>query len=415
MTAVPTSLSPAGPPLEHAPANGLPSTQRYVAVSYLRAFVTLLVLAHHAALAYHSFGPPAPPASLVAQPRWWQAFPVLDSQRWSGFALFVGFNDIFFMALMFFLSGLFVWPSLKRKGSAQFVRDRSRRLGLPFVAAAVLVAPLAYYPTYLQTGGRGFSGFWRQWIALGSWPAGPAWFVWVLLVFDVVAAALLLLIPNWGTALGCRLSTATERRPIVFFGLLAGFSAAAYLPLAMIFNPFSWTAVGPFFFQTSRILHYFVYFLLGAGVGAYGLQRGLLAPDGKLARRWILWALGALVAFAVATGLGIAAVTSHIGSRGWEVAGDFGFVISCAASSFACLALFVRFARTPRSIYDSLSNNAYGMYLVHYAFVSWLQYALLKAALPAIAKFSVVFLGTVALSWITVAALRKIPAVARVI
>jgi hypothetical protein len=26
------------------------------------------------------------------------------------------FNDSFFMAAMFFLSGLFVWPSLKRKG-----------------------------------------------------------------------------------------------------------------------------------------------------------------------------------------------------------------------------------------------------------------------------------------------------------
>jgi hypothetical protein len=65
-----------------------------LAVGYLRAFITLLVLAHHAVLAYHPFAPP-PPATLVAQPRWWQAFPVVDPQKWTGFSLFVGFNDIF--------------------------------------------------------------------------------------------------------------------------------------------------------------------------------------------------------------------------------------------------------------------------------------------------------------------------------
>jgi len=85
------------------------------------------------------------------------------------------------------------------------------------------------------------------------------------------------------------------------------------------------------------------------------------------------------------------------------------------ASSFAFLALFVRFARRRIRIWDSLTPNAYGIYLVHYAFVSWLQYALLKTTLPAIAEGSLAFLGAVALSWGVVAAIRRIPAVARVI
>ena len=66
-------------------------------------------------------------------------------------------------------------------------------------------------------------------------------------------------------------------------------------------------------------------------------------------------------------------------------------------------------------MWDSLTANAYGIYLVHYAFVSWSQYSLLKTALPAIAKGSLVILGALALSWGTVAALRRIPAGARVI
>ena len=97
------------------------------------------------------------------------------------------------------------------------------------------------------------------------------------------------------------------------------------------------------------------------------------------------------------------------------MAGDFAFVISCAASGFAFMALFVRFAKKPSKLWDSLSANAYGMYLVHYAFVSWLQYALLKAALPAVAKGGIVFLATVVLSWGVTAGVRRIPAVARVI
>jgi len=368
-------------------------------------------VAHHAALAYHPFAPP-PPASLNDQTRIWPAFPLVDPERWNGFALLVGFNDIFFMALMFFISGLFVWQSLKRKGAGSFLRDRAIRLGLPFMVAAGLIAPLAYYPTYLQTGGGGIAGFSEQWSSLGNWPAGPAWFVWLLLAFDGIAGALFLCTPAWGDV-WARISGG--RRPVVFFALLVCLSAAAYVPLAVVFNPYRWSSFGPFFFQTSRGLNYLLYFFLGVGVGAYGIDRGLLAPDGRLARRWPLWCVAALLAFGLATGVGLAALTAHLGSRRWEIAGDVTFVISCAASSLALLALFVRFARTPGRVRDSLTKNAYGIYLIHYAFVSWLQLALLKAHMDAMAKGALVFLGALLLGWGTTAGLRRIPAIARVI
>jgi len=383
-------------------------------IGYLRAFVTLLVLAHHAALAYHPFAP-QPPASLGAVPRWWQAFPVVDSQRSMLAALFVGFNDTFFMALMFFLSGLFVWQSLKRKGTATFLRDRAVRLGLPFIAAAAVIAPLAYYPTYLQSrSAGGEAGFWHQWFSLGNWPSGPAWFIWVLLAFDVLTAAFLSLFPTWAYALG-RFGAGADRRPSMFFVKLVLLSAIVYVPLAFLVNPLRWSTIGPFTFQTSRILNYFLYFLTGAGVGACRLDSGLLAPEGKLSRRWPLWCLGALLAFGITSAVGIAALTTHLGSRSWEVASEFTFVLSCAASSLVFLSLFVRFATKRNRVFDSINRNAYGMYLIHYAFVSWLQYAVLKLSLPAIAKFSVVLIATVLLSWGTTALLRRVPAVARAI
>ena len=211
------------------------------------------------------------------------------------------------------------------------------------------------------------------------------------------------------------MSAGAYRRPALFFGLLVTVSALAYMPMALAFTAFNWASFGPFFFQTSRILHYFVYFLIGAGVGALGTYKGLLAPDGKLARYWVLWTVAALVLFGVATAVTIAAFAPHSSPRLWEVLADSSFVLSCAASCFAFLASFVRFAKRRVKIWDSLTTNAYGIYLLHYGFVSWLQYALLKASLPATAKGPLVLVGAVLLSWGMTSAIRRIPAVARVI
>lgn len=390
-------------------------TARYNhAIGYLRAFIVALVIAHHAALAYHPFAP-LPPASLVPQPRWWEAFPVVDAHRWSGFSVFVGFNDTFFMSLMFFLSGLFVWQGLERKGTAKFLRDRFLRLGLPFVVATALLAPLAYYPTYLQSlGHSGFAGFWNQWTSLGQWPAGPAWFVWVLLVFDSIAALLFLVAPKWGAALGGLISSAS-RSPTIFFAALIAISALAYIPMAFHFGPGAWAAFGPFTFQTSRILHYLAYFLIAVGIGASGLDRGLLSSDEKLAGRWALWVVAALVLFGVTIVATLMAFTPGPQAPMWGIAMDAGFVLSCAGSCFAFLALFLRFARSRSQFFGSLSENSYGIYLVHYAFVSWLQYALLTTPLPAIVKAGIVFVGALGFSWETAASLRRIPAVARIV
>jgi peptidoglycan/LPS O-acetylase OafA/YrhL len=385
-----------------------------ISIGYLRAFITLLVVAHHAALAYAPFSPPVA-SSLAAPPRWWQAFPIVDSVKWSGAATIVGFNDTFFMSLMFFISGLFVWSSLQRKSVRGFLRDRMQRLGIPFLAAAAILAPLAYYPTYLQIGQHGVGGFIKQWLYLGIWPAGPAWFVWLLLAFDLVAAELHSFKPSWAEAAGCFFARFSNK-PFRFFVYLVGISAAVYIPLAMKFNPLSWTQFGPFAFQTSRLLHYLVYFLIGVAIGAHGLERGILAAGGKLARRWLPWAIGAVLIFLLSSAVFIMIVTSaRATSPWWQAIADLVFTITCATTSLAMLAGFVRWVKKSRRIFDSLSHNAYGIYLVHYAFVSWLQYAMLGSHLSGFTKLIIVFSLGAALSWLTIAGLRRIPAVARVI
>jgi hypothetical protein len=397
-------------------SGAVPARPYHAALAYLRGSLVVLVVAHHSVLAYID-GPPSFPKSLLTNPPWWRAFPVIDPRaQWAGFSLFTGFNDDFFMSLMFFVSGLFVWSSLKRKGNATFLRDRIKRLGIPFVFAAAIVAPLAYYPSYLMTGAHGIAGYVHDWLSFGDWPTGPAWFIWLLLAFDLAAGALYAFAPNFGDVLGRRAANAREH-PVRFFLLLAAASLAAFIPMTTIFGPVKWTSVGPFQFQTARLFHYAVYFFAGIGVGAYGIERGLLASDGVLARHWGRWTAWSLTVFFLSVVLVIIVLAKPglISPRALNLVGGAVFVLTCGSLSYAFLALFVRFATRRRRALDSISENEYGIYLIHYMFVSWLQFAILGIALPALAKGGVVFAGALLLSWATSAALRRIPAVARVV
>ena len=91
------------------------------------------------------------------------------------------------------------------------------------------------------------------------------------------------------------------------------------------------------------------------------------------------------------------------------------FTVTCAMLVFGVTALFLRFATRSVGLLNSLAASAYGIYIVHYVFVTWLQYWLLGADLSAIAKALLVFIGALLLSWGLTAALRRIPLVARVI
>jgi hypothetical protein len=81
-------------------------------------------------------------------------------------------TDSFFMAMFFFLSGLFVWPGLGHKAPAIFLRSRLLRLGLPFAVAAFTVIPIAYYAISLRQHPEiGFYGFWYDRFGpLAEWP-----------------------------------------------------------------------------------------------------------------------------------------------------------------------------------------------------------------------------------------------------
>src|ERR1700733_16035156 len=73
---------------------------RAIWLDYLRAFITVLVVAHHSSLAYTTF------ASFNKQAYNDSTHPIVDTVRSGALDIFEDFNDVFFMSLMFLISGI---------------------------------------------------------------------------------------------------------------------------------------------------------------------------------------------------------------------------------------------------------------------------------------------------------------------
>ena len=372
-----------------------------VPFSNLRAVVILIVVAFHSALPYLASQPPQPFA-FDAEPYRWVAFPIIDHERWFGFDLFCAWQDISLMPLMFLLAGLFVPASLGRKGPVAYLADRWWRIGLPFVLAVAVLSPLAYYASYRLTAtDPSLSAFWEHWRALPMWPSGPQWFLWQVFVLSALASALYGFVPRTGQTLTGLVGRLSDR-PLAFVAGLTGLSALAYIPLAMVFTPWDWSNIGPISFQYCRPLHYLVYFFAGYAIGAHGCERGPLRADGPVARHWLAWLVAAVVCMCVWGGL------TSLTLPDWDasplvdrLAAAFAFPFASATGVMAYLALALRLLRGRDRVLDSLSKNAYGIYLVHYVFVLWLGYSMVGKILDAPVKMMIVFLTALILSWLT--------------
>ncbi|HLX66943.1 MAG TPA: acyltransferase family protein, partial [Puia sp.] len=375
----------------------------------LRGFITVLVVAHHSTLAYTTFAHFNPLAYVAS------THPIVDTARAFGLDVFEDFDDVYFMSLMFLISGIFVLPSLARKGSRVFFRDRFRRLFVPLMIAVAFIMPLGYLASWnLAHHNWDLHAFLVDYITVEHWPAGPAWFIGILFIFNGIIAGFYL---RWRTTLNRWAGYLANHssRPLGLFIRAYALTLILLMPLVLIFGSSAWIGFGPFAFQLSRILLYFGYFIVGMLLGAAGTGKGLLADGSALMRYRRIWVIGCILAYSALgiAGLYIQDLANH--NRLNETQARLLYrpfwCLSCTLSCMAFLSLFHRIFKRPkvRRIWESLSANAYGIYLIHYVFVLWIQYLLLPASLPATAKFAVTFIGSLALSWIITTLIRRIP------
>ena len=165
-------------------------------------------------------------------------------------------------------------------------------------------------------------------------------------------------------------------------------------------GPSAWVTAGPFGIQASRIGLYGFFFIAGMIVGADRLAAAF-------GQHWLRWPCLAVLSTVLVVAL------DGLTLPDW--ADGTVTLIFATAMAAGLLALAVRFGRRSSSLGDSLSANAYGIYLLHWPIVIWLQVALLRVTLDPIAKGVLAIVAGFGLSWLASALLRAVPGVSRVL
>lgn len=355
-------------------------------ISNLRSFVIVLVVLHHALLAYVTFFK-FEDSYLIANviPISNLFNPVLNPSKTKLYDLVVGVNDVYFMSLMFFISGLFFWKSVQKKGVGSFLRSRVQKLGIPFVIGVLVLVPLAYYPAVLQRAQiRGIEAldYGRYWVELSHFRflSGPFWFIGMLLVFTFIGTLIYMVNPSLNSSMKKQYRVIYESEWVFAFILIVA-SSLAYIPMLSIYSPHEWIGVGAFSFQATRILHYGIYFFAGVLTGAFGVKRSFLMRHKKHTWGWLIWIMiGITVFFTV------------------SFDNPFHFTLSCASFSLGFLSLFCRFFNQQNALMTLLNKNGYGIYILHYPVSSWIQWAVVSWEMSPLLKGMFTFVFSLAIS-----------------
>lgn len=365
---------------------------RHQALDNLRVAVIFLVVVLHGSICYMAYAP-----------EWWY---VLDPDRSMVFTYLVLLIDVPIMPIMFFLAGYFAYPSLVKRGSGRFIRDKLYRIGIPWAFGALVLAPptayLIYYSRHLP---MSLATFWRTDFWGKAFQQSVYWYLGVLL-FLFFLTALTFALSRRFAALRPQARLPTWR---LFSLFILGMSAASLLIGAGIAHPLDlWSHIYLLVYQPARVPLYIGYFVLG--IAAYqgcwftgqGYRPGLAG--------WLPLCLASGLLYVAdriaypATGQSIATTAATI----------VLFNLFCFSSLMAGIALFQAMPVRNRFLWRTQARNAYGIYYLHPLILYPMALAVVPVSLPLPVKAAGIILLAYLLSWgISAAALTRLPGLRR--
>lgn len=411
--------------------------QRYIFIDYLRGFIFALMAIDHSLHAY-------------AQ-NWGQFWFIQDHDRseiWDAFYLF---DQSIIMPMLFFITGLWVLPSLKKHGFQSYLCRRFIKLGIPFILCIPLIVPLLTYPRYTLTIDPeiGYFDYWFNIFLSGKkLQAGPLWVMYGMFLYSMILVGLNAipgLMIKWGNFV--RILT---NRPQIGFIFLILLSALILGISDLTWGAPWWIGWGIFYLQGARFLLYFLYFMLGAAFSQSGLLKDRFFWK-RLSDRLPLWA--SIMGISTLAYVGYSLTFRHEGAysdvirntfhdffglggswkempefleqHGWQLIKDHAPAILirttfhgilCLFQVLTLLGIFYRYFNKEYPVWRSLAQSCYGIFLTHEAMVIWLQYSLIGIELPQIIKIAlIVFLGFGGSWLLTEKWLFRIPLLKRII
>ena len=371
------------------------TSTRIAFLDHIRTLMVLLVIVYHAVAAYSTVAPHwliHDTSSLVSD----------IVREWF---------DVFLMPVLFFVAGYFALASIEKKGTWEFLKDKVKRLLIPWALAVLIFTPLAFYDQPVKP----VRPFWNYWLqTVGNWqvrlisPAyGPQiqsvyWFISLLFAFFALFALGYTVTRRWrGQPIPPAVRPATAGNStlvtLLLFGLL---TSAAYFVSLLLMPDATWFKLGVFLeFQAPRLALFVGYFAFGL----YTRSRGWFA-DGKPLGSLAVW--GAIsVALSAAYLVILQPLVADLGGTSRL---SVGLVMAFAfVRSFLTLSLLIvlvsagaRYWNRSRGLERQLAETSYNIYLTHIWFVVVIQEHLMAwTGGFALAKIVIVLVASLVLSF----------------
>ncbi len=344
------------------------STKRLYFLDTLRVALTALVIAHHVGQAYGPTG---------------GAWLIMEPLRAAVLGPFFTVNRSFFMSLFFMISGYFMVMSVDALGAQAFLKGRLQRLGVPLLVWALLATLVKMF--LLRAPGTS--------LIAAAWPieVGHLWFVEHLLLFSAVYALWRMWRGEKGVKGGLLLATPGYPAIVAFALGLAVVSA-----VVRIWYPIDrWVHLLGFFSvawaDVPRDLSFFV-----IGAVAYR-QQWLLRFPTRTGYVWLSAGLLMSVIYTVYV-LGLHA-SFPLGETAWGVIYPIWESLLCCGMCIGLTVLFREKLNFQSKLGKTLARRQYGAYIWHVPVVLGLQAIVLNLGLPPLAKFVLVTLAAVPLTF----------------
>jgi surface polysaccharide O-acyltransferase-like enzyme len=344
------------------------NTNRLFYLDNLRIAVIILVIAHHVGQAYGPTG------------GWW---PIQEATRAPVLGPFFTVNRSFFMSLFFMISGYFTVMSFRSKGARAFLKDRALRLGIPALVFGLIMIPMQLFVFAPADGPRP---------SILPIDVGHLWFLEHLLIFSVGYVL-------WQTFQGNRAEPKpVHGNPPGYLSILAFALALAIVTgIVRIWFPIDkWVYLLGFirvaFADVPRDLSFFI-------IGVLAYEQGWFQKfPTRAGYIWLLIGV-ALAGFWYAYQLGlqdlmpINGIAMDIVRLFWEMLLCFGFCIGLTV-------LFREKFNMQGRLGKIMAQSQYAAYIFHVLFVLAVQFLVINMALSPFAKFTLVTLAAVPITFL---------------
>ncbi len=330
--------------------------------------------------------------------------PIINSSK-SLFATYlVDYIDLFVMGSVFFLSGLFAFKSFDSWGARGYLQNRFAISIIPFFFAVTVVMPFAYYLSFINSGDHAsFTDYWAYFYFQNYWNPGPAWFFWVLFLFNIIFAA----IRYFCNPILHKLIKNAEKMSEINVTLAGMLILIIVFVVSFVVCPSravdSWVnIIGPLWLPFNRVFYYFMLFFIGSIIGSSDkLYKHLIDGKGNFVSKYYYWLFLSVSCFVILK------LLEHSGYILYNASYNniLQNTISSTLQGFASVTALMGFLAGSKKFLDFeikcftyFGKISFVIYILFFPIMTLAQYCLQSYEMPVDLKFLAVFAITILIS-----------------